>query len=44
MESRESATITSQEGRDCQRLGENFPPYPELKPQAVGRHDLRVII
>eukprot|EP00913_Durusdinium_trenchii_P006606 g6205.t1 len=26
VESRESAIITQQEGRDCQRLGDNFPP------------------
>ncbi|CAJ1449638.1 unnamed protein product [Effrenium voratum] len=33
VESRESAIITSQEGRDAQTLGENFPPYPQLGRQ-----------
>lgn len=33
VESQEAAIITSKEGRDCQRLQGNFPPYPELHVQ-----------
>ncbi|CAK9028385.1 Oxygen-independent coproporphyrinogen-III oxidase-like protein [Durusdinium trenchii] len=32
VESQEAAIITSKEGRDCQRLQGNFPPYP-AKPE-----------
>lgn len=40
VESRESAIITQQEGRDCQRLGDNFPPYPELKTEEDLQSDM----